>query len=72
MKKTLAKNLKLTIVLEFANCRLTHYDPREFLTEIVKAGFSLNCVNDESVTISITFDECLANKDEFLDLVLIR
>ncbi|WP_373541347.1 FkbM family methyltransferase [Chamaesiphon sp.] len=72
MQETLSKNLKLTIILEFANYRLTYYDPRKFLLEIVNAGFSLNYVNDESMIRSITFDECLANKDGFLDLVLIR
>lgn len=72
MQETLSKNLKLTIILEFANYRLTYYEPREFLTEIVKAGFSLNYVDDDSMIRSITFDECLANKDRFLDLVLIR
>ncbi len=72
MQKTLSKNLKLTIILEFANYRQTYYDPREFLTEIVKAGFSLNYVDDDSIIRVITFDECLANKDGFIDLVLIR
>jgi FkbM family methyltransferase len=72
MQETLSKNLKLTIILEFANYRLTDYDPREFLTEIVKAGFSLNYVDDESMIKSITFDECLVDKDGFIDLVLIR
>ena len=42
------------------------------LTEIVKAGFSLNYVDGDSIIQSITFDQCLANKDGFLDLVLIR
>ncbi|WP_373547604.1 FkbM family methyltransferase [Chamaesiphon sp.] len=72
MQETLSKNLKLTIILEFANYRPTYYDPREFLTEIVKAGFSLNYVDDDSMIKSITFDECLADKDGFIDLVLIR
>jgi FkbM family methyltransferase len=72
MQETLSKNSKLTILLEFANYRLTYYDPREFLTEIVKAGFSLNYVDGDSIVQSITFDECLVNKDRFLDLVLIR
>lgn len=72
MQETLSKNLKLNIILEFTNYRPTYYDPREFITEIVKAGFSLNYVDDDSLIKSITFDECLANEDEFIDLVLIR
>lgn len=72
MQETLSKNHKLIIILEFANYRLDYYDPREFLTEIVNAGFSLNYVNSESIVMPITFDECLAVENGFLDLILIR
>jgi FkbM family methyltransferase len=72
MQETLSKNSHLVIILEFANYRLDYYNPRAFLTEIVEAGFSLNYVNGDSIVIPITFDECLANKDGFLDLILIR
>jgi FkbM family methyltransferase len=72
MQETLSKNPNLIIIIEFSNYRLDYYNPREFLTEIVNTGFSLNYIDGDSTTQSITFDECLANKDEFIDLVLIR
>ena len=72
MQETLSKNHKLTIIIEFSNYRPTYYDPREFLTEIVNAGFSLNRVNGDSMIQSITFEECLAHENRFIDLALIR
>jgi FkbM family methyltransferase len=72
MQVTLSRNPTLMIILEFSNNRPNAYNPKQFLKEIVKCGFSLNYVDGDSNIKSITFDECLENKDEFIDLLLIR
>jgi FkbM family methyltransferase len=72
MQQTLKNNHKLTIVLEFSNFRISSYDPKKFLTEIVESGFVINIITGDSQLKPITFDECLENQDGFIDLVLIR
>jgi FkbM family methyltransferase len=72
MQVTLSRNPTLMIILEFSNNRPNAYNSKQFLTEIVKCGFGLNYIDGDSNIKSITFDECLTNKDNFIDLLLIR